>query len=87
MVTLQTIRNVLTLKAQSQRDVRIKTSVPQDSVLGPGFFIIDMNVISVASETFKLIIYADDSTLTSILQASNHTGWTHHYKLEGINLM
>ncbi len=52
--------------------LEIKTGVPKGSVLGPLLFIIYMNDISVASEMFKPpIIYADDSTLTSILCAFN----------------
>ncbi len=51
--------------------LEIKTGVPQGSVLGPLVLIIYMNDISVASVMFKPIIYADDSTLTSILCAFN----------------
>ncbi len=51
--------------------LEIRTGVPQGSVLGPLPFIIYMNDISVTCVMFKPIIYADDSTLTSILHAFN----------------
>ena len=68
------INNYLTNRRQyveidgiSSKYQLISTGVPQGSILGPLLFIIYMNDINKSSDKFDFILYADDTSLYSII--------------------
>ena len=71
---LQLLKSYLTNREQFVKidDIKsnvlpINTGVPQGSILGPLLFIIYINDFSQASNVFKFITYADDTSLVSTL--------------------
>ena len=52
----------------------ISTGVPQGSILGPLLFILYKNDLHMASDNFKAILYADDTTLVSTVSAFKDLG-------------
>ena len=63
----------------------INTGVPQGSTLGPLLFVIYMNDINIVSEIFKCILFADDTSLESIISlfpARTDTGVSNKINVE-----
>ena len=55
------------------KTLKISTGVPQESVLGQLLFLIYINDIDKSSDSFDLICYAVDTTLSSIINYFSST--------------
>ena len=66
--------------------LKFTTGVPQGSIFGPLFFIIYINDVSQVSYMFKSVIYADDTTLYTILSVNSNNSYRINNDLGKIHL-
>ena len=94
MVPLNWLINYLTgrqqfvkLDDEISNTLPISTGVPQGSLLGPLLFILYINDVHMASDKFKAILYAEDTTLVSTVSAFKQNAGAPDCKLliENIN--
>ena len=64
----------------------ISTGVTQGSILGPLLFILYINDLHMASDKFKAILYADDTTLVSTVSAFKQSAGAPDCKLLSENI-
>ena len=86
MSYLSNRKQYVDFKGIKSNTLDIKTGVPQGSILGPLLFIIFINVFSKSSNFFDFIIYADDTSLSSTLNAFDTDTENINRELEKINI-
>ena len=67
---------------KSNQMLSITTGIPQCSILGPLLFIIYINDFAQATKMFNVLIYADDTNLSSSLNVSSDN--IHDHNLESL---
>ncbi len=72
----QTENNMLKMMTQDYSALDLTTGVPQGSILGHPLFIIYMTDIAQAFKMFGIIIYANDTTISSIIRTTAESDLT-----------
>ena len=86
MSYLSNRKQYVDFKGIKSNTLDIKTGVPQGSILGPLLSIIFINDFSKSSNLFDFIIYADDTSLSSTLNAFDTDTENINRELENINV-